>query len=64
MTATGAIVALTPLALGIGTGAQMHQPLAIAVIGGLVMALPLLLIILPGLLKLAFRERKSTGNEN
>jgi cobalt-zinc-cadmium resistance protein CzcA len=42
----------------------MHQPLAIAVIGGLVMALPLLLIILPGLLKLAFRESKSTGNEN
>jgi multidrug efflux pump subunit AcrB len=56
MTATAAIVALTPLALGIGTGAQMHQPLAIAVIGGLVMALPLLLIILPGLLKLLIRK--------
>lgn len=56
MTASGAIVALTPLALGIGTGAQMHQPLAIAVIGGLVMALPLLLIALPGLLKLVFRR--------
>jgi len=56
MTATGAIAALTPLALGIGTGAQMHQPLAIAVIGGLVMALPLLLIALPGLLKLVFRN--------
>jgi cobalt-zinc-cadmium resistance protein CzcA len=62
MTATGAIVALTPLALGIGTGAQMHQPLAIAVIGGLVIALPLLLIILPGLLKLAFKEKKSRVN--
>lgn len=57
MTATGAIVALTPLALGIGTGAQMHQPLAIAVIGGLIMALPLLLIVLPGLLKLAFKDQ-------
>ena len=56
MTATAAIVALTPLALGIGTGAQMHQPLAIAVIGGLVMALPLLLIVLPGLLKLFIRK--------
>jgi len=56
MTATGAIVALSPLALGIGTGAQMHQPLAIAVIGGLVMALPLLLIVLPGLLKLAIKK--------
>jgi len=57
MTATGAIVALSPLALGIGTGAQMHQPLAIAVIGGLVMALPLLLIVLPGLLKIFIREK-------
>jgi heavy metal efflux system protein len=56
MTAMGAIVALSPLALGIGTGAQMHQPLAIAVIGGLVMALPLLLIILPGLLIVAIRK--------
>lgn len=58
MTATGAIVALTPLALGIGSGAQMNQPLAIAVIGGLVMALPLLLIVLPGLLRLVIRNRK------
>jgi CzcA family heavy metal efflux pump len=56
MTATAAIVALSPLALGIGTGAQMHQPLAIAVIGGLVMALPLLLIVLPGLLKLFIKK--------
>lgn len=47
MTAISAIVALTPLALGIGTGAQMHQPLAIAVIGGFIVALPLLLVVLP-----------------
>ncbi len=52
MTATGAIIALLPLALGIGSGAKMHQPLAIAVIGGLIIALPLLLIALPGILKL------------
>ncbi len=50
MTAIGAIVALMPLALGIGTGAQMHQPLAIAVIGGFIIALPLLLVVLPTLL--------------
>lgn len=55
MTATCAIVALTPLALGIGTGAQMHQPLAIAVIGGFIIALPLLLIVLPSLLKLIIK---------
>lgn len=50
MTALGAIFALLPLALGIGTGAQMHQPLAIAIIGGFIFALPLLLIILPTIL--------------
>jgi len=59
MTAFGAIVALTPLALGIGTGAQMHQPLAIAVIGGLIVALPLLLIVLPSLLKVIWKNEKS-----
>lgn len=52
MTACGAIVALLPLALGIGAGAQLHQPLAIAVIGGLIVALPLLLIVFPSLLKM------------
>ncbi|MGE5313087.1 MAG: efflux RND transporter permease subunit [Acidobacteriota bacterium] len=52
MTALGAIVALFPLALGIGTGAQMHQPLAIAIIGGLIAALPLLLVVLPSFLRM------------
>ncbi len=50
MTALGAIIALFPLALGIGAGAQLHQPLAIAVIGGFVVALPLLLIVLPSMI--------------
>ncbi|MES1159584.1 MAG: efflux RND transporter permease subunit [Bacteroidota bacterium] len=57
MTALGAIIALSPLALGIGTGAQLHQPLAIAVIGGFVIALPLLLIVLPSMLRLLYRRR-------
>jgi CzcA family heavy metal efflux pump len=56
MTALGAIIALMPLALGIGTGAQLHQPLAIAVIGGFIFALPILLIILPALLRLIFKN--------
>lgn len=50
MTALSAIVALLPLALGLGSGAQMHQSLAIAVIGGLLIALPVLLIVLPSFL--------------
>jgi len=56
MTALGAIIALSPIALGIGTGAQLHQPLAIAVIGGFVIALPLLLIVYPSMLRLIFRN--------
>ena len=59
MTAFGAIIALMPLALGIGTGAQLHQPLAIAVIGGFVMALPLLLIVLPSFLQLMYKKIKT-----
>ena len=56
MTAFGAIIALMPLALGIGSGAQLHQPLAIAVIGGFVVALPLLLIVLPTMLRLVYTD--------
>ena len=56
MTAFGAIIALLPLALGIGAGAQLHQPLAIAVIGGFVVAIPLLLIVFPSLLRLMYRR--------
>ncbi|MEH6307261.1 efflux RND transporter permease subunit [Olivibacter sp. CPCC 100613] len=56
MTAIGAIMALLPLALGIGAGAQLHQPLAIAVIGGFIIALPLLLIVLPSVLKILYKR--------
>jgi CzcA family heavy metal efflux pump len=58
MTALGAIIALMPIALGIGTGAQLHQPLAIAVIGGFVIAIPLLLIVLPTFIRLMYKRRK------
>ena len=58
MTALGAIIALMPLALGIGAGAELHQPLAIAVIGGFIIALPLLLIVLPSVLRLLFKNHK------
>lgn len=56
MTALGAIIALMPIALGIGTGAQLHQPLAISVIGGFIVALPLLLIVLPTMIRLVFKR--------
>jgi CzcA family heavy metal efflux pump len=64
MTAIGAIIALMPLAIGLGTGAQMHQPLAISVIGGFIIALPLLLIILPTLLHLLYRNEEKEINKS
>ncbi len=50
MTTMAAILALLPLALGWGQGAQMQQPLAIAIVSGLLAQLPLVLIVLPVLL--------------
>ncbi|WP_143305869.1 efflux RND transporter permease subunit [Chitinophaga vietnamensis] len=61
MTALGAVIALMPIALGIGTGAQLHQPLAIAVIGGFLLALPLLLIVLPGLIRMRYKRKQQTN---
>ncbi len=58
MTTVAAILALLPLALGIGQGSAMLQPLAIAIIAGLIAQLPLVLFLLPGLLSL-FRIRAS-----
>jgi multidrug efflux pump subunit AcrB len=57
MTAIGAILALMPLALGIGLGAQMQQPLAVAVIGGFVVGLPMLLLVFPSLMRLLYRNK-------
>lgn len=61
MTALGAIIALLPLALGIGAGAQLHQPLAIAVIGGFIIALPLLLVVLPSLLRILYKNKAAAS---
>jgi multidrug efflux pump subunit AcrB len=51
MTTFAAILALMPLAIGIGQGSAMQRPLAIAIISGLAAQLPLVLIVLPVLLK-------------
>ncbi len=50
MSTLAAILALLPLALGIGQGAAMQQPLAIAIISGLFVQFPLVLFVLPVLL--------------
>jgi multidrug efflux pump subunit AcrB len=55
MTTLAAVFALLPLALGIGTGAQMQQSLAIAVIGGFSVSSILLFFGLPMVYRL-FRK--------
>lgn len=47
MTALATIFGMLPLAIGVGSGAQLLQPLAIAVIGGVTVSMALSLIITP-----------------
>ena len=49
MTSLTTILALTPLAMGFGSGAELRRPMAVAVIGGLASSTLLTLWILPGL---------------
>ncbi len=56
MTTLAAVLALLPLSLGIGAGAQMQQPLAIAVIGGFSLSSTLLFFGLPMVYRLMKRE--------
>ena len=58
MTAIGAMLALLPLAMGIGIGAQMQQPLAVAVIGGFMAGLPMLLLVFPSLMRVIYKNFK------
>ncbi len=47
MTSLAAMLGMLPLALALGSGAELLQPLAIAVIGGLAFALMLSLVVTP-----------------
>jgi hydrophobic/amphiphilic exporter-1 (mainly G- bacteria), HAE1 family len=47
MTTVTTVIALLPMAMGIGRGADLRAPLAIAVIGGLAVATLLTLIVIP-----------------
>jgi cobalt-zinc-cadmium resistance protein CzcA len=51
-------LALMPLAMGIGLGAQMQQPLAVAVIGGFMAGLPMLLLVFPSLMRVIYKNVK------
>ncbi|NIA29763.1 MAG: AcrB/AcrD/AcrF family protein, partial [Actinobacteria bacterium] len=58
MTTLAAVLALMPLAIGIGAGAQMQQPLAISVIGGFSLSAFLLLFFLPVFYATLFANEK------
>ncbi|MDE3117316.1 MAG: efflux RND transporter permease subunit, partial [Pseudomonadota bacterium] len=57
MTTLAAILALVPLALGLGQGSAMQQPLAVAIISGLIVQMPLVLIVMPVLAERLGRTR-------
>ena len=57
MTSLAAILGMLPLALALGSGAELLQPLAIAVIGGLMVALLLSLVVTPTVYAMLSRER-------
>ncbi len=52
MSTLAAILALSPLGLGIGQGSAMQRPLAIAIISGLIFQLPLVFVLMPVLFRL------------
>jgi len=60
MTSLAAILGMLPLALALGSGAELLQPLAIAVIGGLMVALLLSLVVTPTVYAMLSRQ---TGDD-
>jgi HAE1 family hydrophobic/amphiphilic exporter-1 len=47
MTSSTTILGLLPMALGLGSGAELRAPLAVAVIGGMVTSTVLVLLVVP-----------------
>jgi HAE1 family hydrophobic/amphiphilic exporter-1 len=58
MTSATTILALLPMAIGIGEGAQLRAPMAIAVIGGLVTSTLMTLVVIPVSYELVDRLRR------
>jgi multidrug efflux pump subunit AcrB len=57
MTSLAAILGMLPLALALGSGAELLQPLAIAVIGGLAVALLFSLVVTPTVYAMLSKDR-------
>jgi HAE1 family hydrophobic/amphiphilic exporter-1 len=52
MTTLATLFGLLPLALGLGSGAELQKPLALAVIGGLLLSTFITLLVMPVLYSL------------
>ena len=57
MTTVTTALGLTPMALGLGEGAEIRTPMAITVIGGLMVSAALTLFVVPSLYLVLDRSR-------
>ena len=62
MTTAATLAGLSPLAFGIGSGAELQRPLAVTVIGGLVFATAVTLVVTPGLTALLSRDARGASS--
>lgn len=63
MTSLAAILALLPMAIGFGQGAEANVPLARAVVGGLFVSTVLTLLVIPALYSLFSHRHEASGQE-
>ena len=59
MVALVAALGFLPMALNVGTGAEVQRPLATVVIGGIISSTLLTLLVLPGLFRMAYRSESA-----
>jgi len=58
MTSITTVLAMLPMAIGIGSGEQLQRPLAITIIGGLTLTTALTLFLTPALYQMAHRLKR------
>jgi cobalt-zinc-cadmium resistance protein CzcA len=59
MTALVASLGFVPMALNVGTGAEVQRPLATVVIGGIISSTLLTLLVLPALYRLIYGSERA-----
>ncbi|WP_062351911.1 efflux RND transporter permease subunit [Pseudoxanthomonas mexicana] len=63
MTALVASLGFVPMALNVGTGAEVQRPLATVVIGGIISSTLLTLLVLPALYRMVHRKEESRAED-